>query len=148
MTWKIWAIKRKLNLPKRGRLCSRYIWYTVHCTHLPSGSWMTRLKWYFFVGRGEMLVDPGDLVLIWGCITTLCQYANYKSRHQNPYDFMNQSWYPKHPLFNGCFTWMIRKSLFKRWLFHHFHPSKNGCLGFQDIMNTTLISLVFIYFFC
>ena len=23
-----------------------------------------------------------------------------------------------HPLFNGCFSWMIPKSLFKKWLFH------------------------------
>ena len=33
------------------------------------------------------------------------------------------------------FLWLFQlddsKSLHKNWLFHHFHPLKNGCLGYQ-----------------
>ena len=41
------------------------------------------------------------------------------------------SWYPKHPFFSGCFSWMIPFLYLKTGCFTK-HPLKNGCLGFQD----------------
>ena len=32
------------------------------------------------------------------------------------FDDIQSSWYPKHPLSNGCFSWMILK--LGKWLFH------------------------------
>ena len=40
------------------------------------------------------------------------------------------AWYPKHPLKNGCFSWMIPNLYLGNGCFTK-HPSKNGCLGFQ-----------------
>ena len=43
---------------------------------------------------------------------------------------MVSAWYPKHPFFNGCFSWMIPNLYIKHGGFTK-HPFKTGCLGFQ-----------------
>ena len=43
---------------------------------------------------------------------------------------MIYTWYPKHPFFNGCFSWMIPNLSIKNCCFTK-HPFKTGCLGYQ-----------------
>ena len=41
------------------------------------------------------------------------------------------TWNPKQPFIKWMFQLDDSKSLHRKWLFHHFHPFINGCLGFQ-----------------
>ena len=46
------------------------------------------------------------------------------------YLIFTSTWNRKHPLFNGCFSWMIPNLYIENGCFTK-HPLKNGCLGFQ-----------------
>ena len=52
------------------------------------------------------------------------------------------TWNPKHPLFNGCFSWMIPNLYIENCCFTK-HPLKHGCLGFQvyNVLYTRVINL-------
>ena len=52
------------------------------------------------------------------------------------------TWNPKHPLFNGCFSWMIPNLCIENCCFTK-HPLKHGCLGFQVyvVLYTRVINL-------
>ena len=84
MTWKIWAIKRNVNLPKRGRLGSRYIW--LHLLYTPPQRflddeiemiffcwpwWNASWPWWFSVHLGislpfvNMQIISHDIRILW-----------------------------------------------------------------------------------
>ena len=48
-------------------------------------------------------------------------------------DFLDCKYYlePETSVYKWLFQLDDSKSLHKKWLFHHFHPFKTGCLGYQ-----------------
>ena len=47
------------------------------------------------------------------------QYKKFSHSHR-----LTNTWYPKQPSFNGCFSWMIPNLYIKRWLFHQTSGKK------------------------
>ena len=69
------------------------------------------------------------------CSFTQMEFRHYKTyiKHGRKYPKLvlyvisnSSTWYPKHPFFNGCFSWMIPKLYIKNGGF-----IKHCCLGFQ-----------------
>ena len=65
------------------------------------------------------------------------RYTNIPERKEiceiTCWSFPIPTWYPKQPLFNGCFSWMIPNLYSKNGCFTK-HPLKNGCLGYQVLI--------------